>query len=217
MAKAGWLLTPLCVLLLGPRAAQAESDGRDLFRQGRVELQGGAGVGATDNQSYLLLLVGGGYYLCDGLSVGAAGEAWLGSEPEIGDVSPQLRYVFLDLPWRWKPYAGVFYRRTFFSREYLPLDSTGARSGLVVPLGSRSYLTGGLVYESYFHCGANSIMGLSRGLSRGRAGFRVLAACDLNLPSKAHEVAMARGLPTAPIAKPTPRPRPAPARPLARR
>ena len=38
------------------------------------------------------------------------------------------------------------------------MDSAGARAGLVFPFNSRAYLTGGLVYESYFGCGANSVL-----------------------------------------------------------
>jgi len=129
----------------------------DLFRQGRVELEAGAGIGATNSATYLLLLLGGDYYLLDGLSIGAAGEAWVGAQPEIGDVSPQVRYVFLNAPWRFKPYVGTFYRRTFFNRAYSPTNSAGARAGLVFPFSSRAYLTGGLVYESYFG-GANGYL-----------------------------------------------------------
>ena len=127
------------------------SDSRDLFRKGRLEADVGAGLGVFNNNEYLLLLLGGGYYLRDGLSVGASFETWTGSQPEIGDVSSQVRYVFLDMPWRFKPYAGAFYRRTFYNHVDPPLDSGGVRGGLVFPLNARAYLTGGLVFEHYSH------------------------------------------------------------------
>jgi hypothetical protein len=143
-----------------PRAARADDadadaggpDVRPLFRQGRLELDAGGGLGVFNSEEYLLLLLGGGYYLRDGLSAGVTGEAWLGSSPSIGDVSPQVRYVFLDSPWRLKPYVGAFYRRTFFDHFQPPINSAGARAGLVLPLTRRAYATGGLVYEHYFSC-----------------------------------------------------------------
>jgi|GEM_PF-1512349 len=123
-----------------------------LFQAGRVELDAGAGLGVFNSNEYLLLLLGGGYYVADGLSAGVTGEAWVGSSPSIGDVSPQVRYVFLDSPWRLKPYVGTFYRRTFYDHYDPAINSAGARAGLVFPLTDRAYATGGLVYEHYFSC-----------------------------------------------------------------
>lgn len=136
-------------------ARAAEADLSASFREGGAELSVGGGYGVFNNDSYLVLLLGGAYYLRDGLSAGATGEAWTGSRPQIYDVSPQLRYVFLASAWRYKPYVGVFYRRTSYSRNLAPLDSGGARAGLVFPLSSRAYLTGGLAFEDYFGCDRN--------------------------------------------------------------
>ena len=117
---AGFILA--CALLAG---GEARADGQTgggaldispLFQRGRFELSAGGGYGVGGNQSYLVLALGAGYYLRDGLSAGLESEAWLGSQPQIYDVSPQLRYVFLRSSWRYKPYAGVFYRRTFYNR-----------------------------------------------------------------------------------------------------
>jgi hypothetical protein len=152
------LLGPLLVLLLAVAAARAASDedgapdARSLFARGRLELAAGGGYGVFNDRSYVVLIGGGGYYLRDGLSAGLTGEAWLGSRPSIGDVSPALRYIFLDSAWRYKPYAGIFYRRTFYSRGLSPLNSFGGRAGLVFPLNPRAYLTGGAAYEHYADC-----------------------------------------------------------------
>jgi hypothetical protein len=146
----------LAVAARADSGSDDEPDVRNLFREGRIELDAGAGLGVFNDNEYLLLLVGGGYYLRDGLSVGASVETWTGSQPEIGDVSPQVRYVFLGAPWRFKPYAGAFYRRTFYDHVDPPLDSGGVRGGLVFPLNDRAYLTGGLVYEHYAHDVTNS-------------------------------------------------------------
>lgn len=146
------------VLLCGARAgATRESDDdtdiAPLFERGRIELSAGGGYGlATNDKSYLILALGGGYYLRDGLSAGLSSEAWVGSQPQIADVSPYARYVFLGSSWRYKPYAGVFYRRTFYNHLYSPFDSIGARGGAVFPLSSRAYATAGAAYEHSFNC-----------------------------------------------------------------
>ncbi len=144
--------------LAAPRARAQEDrsasgpDVRDLFRAGRVELDAGGGLGVFNSNEYLLLLLGGGYFIRDGFSAGATAEAWVGSTPSFGDLSPQVRYVFLDSPWRFKPYAGAFYRRTFYDHTDPAINSAGVRAGLVFPLTPRAYATGGLVYERYFSC-----------------------------------------------------------------
>lgn len=122
-----------------------------MFRRGRQELTAGGGYGVDNGKSYLILALGGGYYLRDGLSAGLTGEAWLGSQPQISSVSPYVRQVFLDSPWRHKPYAGVFYRRTFYSHQSPPIDSAGVRSGLVFPLSPRAFMTAGLALEHDFN------------------------------------------------------------------
>jgi hypothetical protein len=148
----------LLLLLTAVLPARGEPDGGDeagvpaFFRRGRTELTLGAGYGTFDDNGYMVLLLGGGYYLRDGLSVGATGEAWTGARPQIYNVSPQVRLVLLDAPRRYKPYLGAFYRRTAYSRRLAPLNSAGARAGLVFPFGARTYLTAGLVYESDFAC-----------------------------------------------------------------
>ncbi len=149
--------TAIAVLVfaaLAPARARAQEavDASALFQKGRVELDAGGGLGVLNSNEYLLLQLGGAYYLADGLSAGAVGEAWLGSSPSFGDLSPQVRYVYLASPWRFKPYVGAFYRRTFYDHIYSPINSSGARAGLVFPLSARAYATGGLVFEHYFSC-----------------------------------------------------------------
>lgn len=165
--SAVWAASAAAFLVLPVTCARAEFDQTgsgqasppdvwDFFRQGHAEAEGGVGLGATSGSNYLLLSLGGGYYIEDGLSLGAMGEAWLGAQPQIYDLSPQVRYVFLDSSRSFKPYLGAFYRRTFFSRDFVPVDSVGARAGMVFPFSPRAYVTVDLAYESYFNCNANS-------------------------------------------------------------
>jgi hypothetical protein len=150
-----------CALLASGRAGaegEVRSGGPDisyLFQRGRIDINAGGGYGLYNNTSYLILALGGGYYVLDGLSLGLTGEAWVGSTPQIFDVSPAARYVFLDSPWTYKPFVGAFYRRTGYSNRYSPVDSVGARAGLVFPLTRQAYLTGDLAYEHYFACSSN--------------------------------------------------------------
>jgi hypothetical protein len=152
----------LASALLAARPARADEAGTDLaplFSRGRIEVLAGGGYGLDDDRSYLILALGGGYYLRDGLSAGVASEAWLGSRPQIYDVSPYARFVFLDSTWRYKPYAGVFYRRTSYASLSGPVDSAGLRGGLVFPLSERAYLTGGLAFEHRFQDATNVTAG----------------------------------------------------------
>jgi hypothetical protein len=152
----------LACIFLAAAAARAEDPAESaapditaLFQRGRVELLAGGGYGADNSRSYLILALGGGYFLRDGLSAGVNGEAWLGSRPQIYDASPYVRYVFLDSTWRYKPYAGAFYRRTSYASGSSPVDSGGARAGFVFPLSNRAYLTAGLAYERNFQAATN--------------------------------------------------------------
>lgn len=149
----------LALLLLAAaplaRAQDPAPDVAPLFSRGRVELLAGGGYGVDNDRSYLILALGGGYYLRDGLSAGVTGEAWLGSRPQIYNLSPYARYVFLDSAWRYKPYAGAFYRRTSYASLSGPVDSAGLRGGFVFPLSGRAYLTAGLAYEHRFQDAVN--------------------------------------------------------------
>jgi hypothetical protein len=145
-------LLAACALMTGLRARAAEEEGGPIdasryFKRGSLELLAGAGYGEDNSRSYLITQLGGGYYFRDGLSAGLTVEGWLGSRPQMYNASPYVRYVFLDSPWRYKPYAGIFYRRTSFSSGSAPIDSSGIRGGFVFPLTRRAYLTAGLVYE----------------------------------------------------------------------
>jgi hypothetical protein len=137
----------------GNAEVSADSSGAAgaLFRQGRTRLSVGAGYGVFNKNDYFVLGLGAGYYFIDGLEAGLDGETWIGSQPQIYNVSPQIRYILPEIL-GFRPYAGGFYRRTFYSRELANLNSAGARAGLVFPLSPRTYITAGAVYEHYFKC-----------------------------------------------------------------
>ena len=109
------------------------------------------GLGSTSLQSYVIVGGGVGYYVVDGLEIGADYEAWLLDTPVLHRVTPEMRYV-LQLTRDMKPYLGVFYRHTFVV-GHDDFDGLGARIGAYyAPASARAYFGGGLVYEHVLDC-----------------------------------------------------------------
>lgn len=123
------------------------------FSKGNVKTSIAIGGGHSFDDDYFVIGAGVGYYVVDGLEAGLGVDAWLGGDRDIYSVSPELRYVFYDVP-KAKPYTGVYYRRTFI--EGLDdLDAIGLRGGLYLMRGSGTYLAIGAVYNSYLDCNEN--------------------------------------------------------------
>jgi hypothetical protein len=115
------------------------------FRAGQISLGLSIGFQATADQAWFVPGVGIGYFLVNGLQVRVDTDFWIG-DPFIATPSPGLEYVFWMLPVV-NPYLGGFYRHYFVSGDYLDADSVGARGGLYILTGGRSYFGGGVVYE----------------------------------------------------------------------
>ena len=115
------------------------------------------GTGSTQKDTYLILGAGVGYFLVDGLEIGADYEAWLFAEPVLQRLSPETRYVFHMVPVI-KPYIGAFYRHTFVS-DYDDLNSVGGRAGAyIIPRSSRMYFGAGAVYERTLDCSSSAFV-----------------------------------------------------------
>ncbi len=132
-----------------PVAAPAPAK-RDAFSSGTKRLSVVVGNGYAFDNSYLLIGVGAGYFIANGLDLGLDFEYWTGASPSITKVSPRLDYVF-NAGSSLRPYAGVFYRRTMIE-GLNDLDSIGGRAGLYFMSGKSVYVGAGLVYESYLSC-----------------------------------------------------------------
>jgi hypothetical protein len=132
----------------GSPASAAEVAG--VFSKGRTSLAITGGTGYAFNESYLVLGVGVGYYVLDGLNLGLSVESWSGSNPGLYKVTPSVQYVFHQIP-KVNPYIGVFYRRTYV--DGLPdINSVGGRAGVYLAAGRSAYIGLGAVYESYNDC-----------------------------------------------------------------
>jgi hypothetical protein len=109
------------------------------------------GSGSSFNDDYIILGVGVGYYVFNGLELGIDLQHWFSGDPSITKISPQIRYVFTQ-PKVIKPYVGAFYRRTFIE-DLEDADSFGYRAGAYFSAKSGVYIGGGVVYEEYTNCG----------------------------------------------------------------
>jgi len=113
------------------------------------------GSGSAFDDDYIILGIGAGYYVTEGLELGIDLQRWFSGEPTITKVSPQIRYVFTQSK-TLKPYVGAFYRRTYFDDfngiDLDDQDSFGYRAGAYFSTNNRVYIGGGIVYEEFKDC-----------------------------------------------------------------
>jgi len=120
------------------------------FSKGATSIGIVAGSGRAFQDDYLILGVGVGYYVANGLELGIDVQRWFSGDPTITKVSPQIRYVFTQ-PKTIKPYVGAFYRRTFVGNQD-DVNSYGYRAGAYFSSNRGVYIGGGIVYEQYQDC-----------------------------------------------------------------
>ena len=120
------------------------------FSQGSQSVSIIAGSGRAFNDDYLILGLGYGYYVLNGLELGIDAQFWLSGDPSITKLSPQVRYVFTQ-PKHIKPYLGAFLRRTYID-GLEDLDSVGYRAGLNFMGQGNFFFGAGIVYEEYRDC-----------------------------------------------------------------
>jgi hypothetical protein len=134
----------LLLLVLAPPSAAAVP-----FAQGSKHVTATVGAGTSYGGEYLILGLGVGTYVRDGLGAGVDFEGWLLDSPRIYRLSPEIHYVFWNLPGL-QPYAGGFYRRTFVD-GLDDLDTLGIRGGVMFR-GAAYHLGVGLVWEQNLRC-----------------------------------------------------------------
>jgi hypothetical protein len=133
----------------GEAPATRQPSQAGFFAQGRKRVGGFAGFGRTFNQNYLILGVGAGYYVVDGLEVGGAVEGWLLQSPTIWKITPEARYTVWQIK-NLHPVVGAFWRRTFVT-DYPDYSSWGGRAGLLYRRG-RGFAGLALIYERLSDC-----------------------------------------------------------------
>jgi hypothetical protein len=143
----------MVALLVGAAApAHAGSldgpDGETPFDRGRIGVMLGVGEQTAFGHTRFGVGAGVGYFVLDGLELGAFALHEFGDGPSINEVSPSLRYVAQPLVATWPviPYAGVFYNHWFLGDANDDLDRVGARAGLL-RLSGRLIIGLGIAYE----------------------------------------------------------------------
>ena len=120
------------------------------FEKGSSRVSFVVGSGYTLNESYVILGLGAGYFVANGLELGLDGQAWVGGDPDIYKLKPQATYI-VPVQSRIRPYAGVFYSRIFID-GYDDQDTAGARGGVYFTSNQKWFMGVGAVYESYLNC-----------------------------------------------------------------
>jgi hypothetical protein len=139
-------LLVLFLALAAALAAQGQTltANKSIFSQG--QWRGGITGGwvSTSGDDYLLLGLGAGYNVVDGLTGGLDYEVWLIGSPTVHKLSPWVGYTFYQVQ-KVHPYVAGFWRQNWIS-GYDDYQDVGARLGVFMPRG-RSYLGVGMVYE----------------------------------------------------------------------
>jgi hypothetical protein len=135
----------LVLLLMIPLGSNA-----DMFGQGgkRFSLLLGRGQAFGDN--YTILGLGFGYYVYDGLELAINWDSWQGGDPNINQVTPEVRYVFRTRS-SIDPYVGALYRWTSVS-GFDDETAYGFRAGVYIKSGPRSYIGIGAAYVETINC-----------------------------------------------------------------
>jgi hypothetical protein len=120
------------------------------FEKGGSRASVVVGSGYTLDESYVILGIGAGYFVLDGLELGLDGQAWLGGDPGIYKLIPKATYIF-PMGSRLRPYAGAFYSRIFID-GFDDQDTAGARGGVYFTSDEKWFIGVGAVYESYLNC-----------------------------------------------------------------
>src|SRR5262249_30479666 len=122
-----------------------------MFSKGKRRVTGTVGWGHSFNQDYLLVGLGVGYFISNGLDVGVDFEGWFIGDPQIYKLTPRADYVLWKAK-RIKPYAGAFYRYSFLGSGFDDQSSLGGRAGAFYQSRSgRSMAGAGVVYERYLN------------------------------------------------------------------
>ena len=122
-----------------PPVEQEPPKPRTPFDQGRFGFGAGAGSQSALGQRYFGIAASASYFVLDGVGVDlGAGFQW-GNGPNIGRVTPGLRYVVQPLVGKFPliPYVGAFYSHWFISgNTYADQDAVAGRAGLLYVSGS---------------------------------------------------------------------------------
>ena len=130
-----------------PKPATAEEAA---YPRNQLRLGALFGVSTNFDDPYFQLGATFGWTIVRGLELGVDATALLIEDPFIFQLTPGLRYVFVDVPFL-QPYVGFLYRRSFIDGDD-DLSTMGGRVGVSWDSGEGLVLSGGLAYERAFDC-----------------------------------------------------------------
>jgi hypothetical protein len=138
------------VLLAAGLSWVGHAQAQEPFERGSVSGTFYLGSGQALGNTYTTLGAGLGYMVSQGLMLGINGELWLGNDPDIQKITPEIRYTFTQVE-RVKPYVGGFVTRTFYD-GLEDRNSYGVRGGVYIPFSTNAAMNVGLVYEEMIDC-----------------------------------------------------------------
>jgi hypothetical protein len=152
MRQSAALLAAVLLLVSLTSAARAQ-DGEERaptpWDQGHVSLSIVLSSQKSFGDSYFVAGAGAGFFVLDGLEVGASAVHWFGGDPGVTVASPEVRYVAVPLGWPLLPYVGGFYTHFFIGGELADADSLGTRIGLLYHQGGGIIVGVGAAFERF--------------------------------------------------------------------
>jgi hypothetical protein len=109
-----------------------------------------AGWGRSFGEDYLLLGLGVGYFIRNGVAFNIGLETWALNDPNVTKLTPELQIV-VPRPRGPRPYLAGFWRHAWIE-DAEDLSSIGGRVGIYNKVGARSAGGIGAVYEHYLDC-----------------------------------------------------------------
>jgi hypothetical protein len=129
-----WVVAACLLALAAPARADDPPPRPTPFDQGKFSLGGGASSQSAFDNNYIVVGLGGGYFVLPGVELGLAAEHYFGPSPTISIVTPSLRYIAQPLVWKFPliPYVGVFYSHYFISDAAIGDENgVGGRAGVI--------------------------------------------------------------------------------------
>jgi hypothetical protein len=120
------------------------------FDKGQQYFELAIGSGSLLKEDYIIMGIGYGYYLQNGLELGIDFDLWLDGNPGVYQVTPEIKYVFQNKS-KIKPYVGTFYRRNYIE-GIDDIDAYGYRAGIYWISQGGVYIGYGVTHNKLTDC-----------------------------------------------------------------
>jgi len=118
------------------------------FSAGNKHMGFQLGTQTNFNNTYTVLGVNVNYFVIDNLSIGASYQAFLGSDPQINDITVPVTYYIPMENTAYRPYLGAFYNQRFMDNSaFEDYSILGGRLGISMATSLNSFVSLGWVQE----------------------------------------------------------------------